>query len=67
MNTYFPIIPKTNNDMVEKIILNADVASSILFGERNGLILTKRLKNEADLKEKSIALYSKFLEKIKQR
>jgi len=67
LNTYFPIIPKRNNDIVEKIILNADVASSIIFGKKNGLILTRRLKNEINFEEKSIDLYSKFMKNLYKR
>ena len=67
LNTYFPVIPKKSSDIVEKIILNADLASSIIFGKKNGLILTRRLKNEINFKDKSINLYSKFIGNVDKR
>ena len=67
LNTYFPVIPEKSSDIVEKIILNADLASSIIFGERNGLILTRRLKNEINFEDKSIDLYSKFIGNLDER
>lgn len=67
LNTYFPIIPKTSNDIVEKIILNADLASSMIFGEKNGLILARRLKNEINIEDKSTDLYSKFKGNLDKR
>ena len=67
LNTYFPINPMVSNDIVEKIILDSDIASSTLFGFRNGLKLSKRLKNEIGFNEKSIILYKNFLNLIKSR
>lgn len=67
LNTYFPIEPEKNNDLVEKIILNADLAGSLIFGFRNGLKLAEKLKNEISYKNKSLTLYKDFLEKIETR
>ena len=39
----------------------------MIFGEKNGLILARRLKNEINIEDKSTDLYSKFKGNLDKR
>ena len=67
LNTYFSIKPKESSDNVEKIILNADISSSVFFGFSRGLSQSRKLKFEMDYNDKSEVLYENFLEVLKSR
>ena len=67
LNTYFSIKPKESYDKVEKIILNADISSSVFFGFSRGLSQSRKLKFEMDYNDKSEVLYKNFLEVLKSR
>ncbi len=64
MNTYFQGETKVKNDILEKIILDSDLLSSLIFGFENGLELAKRLKYELKLEISSLVLFKKFLESL---
>ena len=51
LNTYFPKIVNSTDDIVEKILLDVDIICSMMFGHISGLILSKRLKHEIKLKK----------------
>ena len=67
LNTYFPVKCKVGNDLVEKIILDVDVITSLMFGSQNGLKLANRLKNEIRFENKSEVLFSHFLKFIEKK
>ena len=44
-NTFFPSKQlKTNDDLIEKIIFDADILASLMFGLENGLNFAKEIK-----------------------
>ena len=67
LNTYFPKIPKTRDDLVEKIILDVDILVSIMFGIESGQILSKRLKHEQKSVESSNIILKNFLNLVEKR
>ncbi len=67
LNTYFNYLPRTTNDIVEKIILTADVASSLIFGRNIGLLMASKLKLEINYNGDSSKLYEDFITLCKQR
>tara|TARA_B100000989_G_C19519304_1_gene463294 strand:- start:262 stop:981 length:720 start_codon:yes stop_codon:yes gene_type:complete len=67
LNTYFNKLPEDTNDRVEKIILFADISSSLIFGKKIGLLMAKKLKLEINYDGKSSKLYDDFLKRCKQR
>ena len=67
LNTYFSIKPKESYDNVERIILNADISSSVFFGFSRGLSQSRKLKFEMDYNDNSEVLYENFLEVLKSR
>ena len=67
LNTYFPKINITTNDLVEKILLDVDIISSMIFGQVSGLILSKRLKHEIKFEKNSQDLYKDFLSHIEKK
>ena len=60
-STYFPIKPKKVNDHVEKIILDADILASLMFGLNVGIEFASRLKHELRFEGESKQLFSGFL------
>ena len=67
LNTYFPKININTNDLVEKILLDVDIISSIIFGQLSGLNLSRRLKHEIKFKKNSQDLYKEFLSHIEKK
>ena len=67
LNTYFSCLPDITNDRVEKIILNADLASSLIFGRKFGLLMASKLKLEINYNGDSSKLYDDFITLCKQR
>ena len=60
-STYFPIKPEKVEDHVEKIILDADILSSLMFGLDVGVQFASRLKHELRFKGGTKELFSGFL------
>ena len=60
-STYFPIKPEKVDDHVEKIILDADILASLMFGLNVGVEFAKRLKHELRFEGGSEQLFSGFL------
>lgn len=60
-STYFPIKPDNVLDNVEKIILDADILASLMFGAEVGMKLAGRLKYEIRYNEKTELLFTNFL------
>ena len=58
---FFPIKPENVEDDLEKIILDADILSSLMFGPRVGVQLAGRLKQEIRYNNNSELLFSNFL------
>ena len=48
-STFFPIQPENVNDDLEKLILDADILSSLMFGSKVGVKLARRLKQEVGI------------------
>ena len=60
-STYFPIKPQKVEDHVEKIILDADILGSLMFGLNVGIEFAGRLKHELRFEGDSKQLISGFL------
>ena len=60
-STYFPIKPEKVDDHVEKIILDADILASLMFGLNVGVEFAGRLKHELRFEGASKQLFSGFL------
>ena len=60
-STYFPIKPEKVDDHVEKIILDADILGSLMFGLNVGIEFAGRLKHELRFEGGSKQLFSGFL------
>ena len=60
-STYFPIKPEKVDDELEKIILDADILASLMFGMKTGIKLAERLKHEIRFEGRSDVLFSGFL------
>ena len=60
-STFFPIKPENVEDDLEKIILDADILSSLMFGPKVGVKLAGRLKQEIRYNDNSELLFSNFL------
>ena len=60
-STYFPIKPEKVDDHVEKIILDADILASLMFGLNVGVEFAGRLKHELRFEGASKQLFSSFL------
>ena len=60
-STFFPIKPENVEDDLEKIILDADILSSLMFGPQVGVKLASRLKQEIRYNDHSELLFSNFL------
>ncbi len=60
-STYFPIKPEKVEDHVEKIILDADILSSLMFGLDVGVQFASRLKHELRFEGGTKQLFSGFL------
>ena len=60
-STFFPIKPENVEDNLEKIILDADILPSLMFGPQVGMQLARRLKQEIRYNEKSELLFTNFL------
>ena len=60
-NTFFPIKPENVEDNLEKIILDADILPSLMFGPQVGVKLASRLKQEIRYNDDSELLFSNFL------
>ena len=60
-STYFPVKSDYVNDDVEKIILDADVLASLMFGVKTGMKFASRLKYEIRFDNKTDILFRGFL------
>ena len=60
-STYFPIKPEKVDDHVQKIILDADILASLMFGLDVGVEFASRLKHELRFEGGSKQLFSGFL------
>ena len=60
-STYFPIKPEKVEDHVEKIILDADILASLMFGLDVGVQFATRLKHETRFEGGTKQLFSGFL------
>ena len=60
-STYFPVKPKNVVDDIERIILDADILASLMFGPAVGLKLASRLKQEIRYDSETELLFSNFL------
>lgn len=60
-STFFPIKPKNVVDDLEKIILDADILSSLMFGPDIGIKLARRLKQEIRYNDETETLFKNFL------
>ncbi len=60
-STYFPVKAENVDDQLEKIILDADILASLMFGMKAGITLAERLKHEIRFEGRSDALFSGFL------
>ena len=60
-STYFPIKPEKVDDELEKIILDADILASLMFGMKTGIKLAERLKHEIRFEGRSDVLFGGFL------
>ena len=60
-STYFPVKPKNVVDDLERIILDADILASLMFGPTVGLKLASRLKQEIRYDSEAELLFSNFL------
>tara|TARA_B100000029_G_scaffold496404_1_gene562681 strand:- start:400 stop:1119 length:720 start_codon:yes stop_codon:yes gene_type:complete len=66
-STFFLIKPKNVNDNLEKIILDADVLASLMFGMETGVEFARRLKHEIRFEDDSKLLFEGFLKLIKNK
>jgi len=66
-STYFPIKPDNVVDDLEKIILDADVLGSLMFGMESGMKLAGRLKHEIRFKENTKKLFEGFLNLLENK
>ena len=60
-STFFPIKPEKVDDHVEKIILDADILGSLMFGLNVGVEFAERLKHELRFEGASKQLFTGFL------
>ena len=60
-STFFPVKPSHVNDHLEKIILDADVLASLMFGIKTGMKFASRLKHEIRFDDKADILFRGFL------
>ena len=60
-STYFPVKPNFVDDDLEKIILDADVLASLMFGMKTGIKFASRLKHEIRFDDKTDILFKGFL------
>ena len=60
-STFFPVKPVSVNDDLEKIILDADVLASLMFGMNTGITFASRLKHEIRFDNKADVLFRGFL------
>ena len=60
-STYFPIKPEKVDDHIQKIILDADILASLMFGLNVGVEFASRLKHELRFEGGSKQLFSGFL------
>ena len=66
-STYFPVKPEIVIDDLEKIILDADILASLMFGMRTGIKLAKRLKHEIRFEENAEKLFGGFLKLLSNK
>ena len=59
-STYFPVKPSHVDDHLEKIILDADVLASLMFGMKTGMKFASRLKHEIRFDDKTDILFKGF-------
>ena len=56
-STYFPVKPNFVDDDLEKIILDAEVLASLMFGMKSGMKFASRLKHEIRFDDKTDILF----------
>ena len=66
-STFFLIKPDNVDDNLEKIILDADVLASLVFGIETGVEFARRLKHEIRFEKGSTQLFEGFLKLIKDK
>ena len=66
-STYFPVKPEKVSDILEKIILDADILSSLMFGPKVGIKLARRLKQEIRYNDKTELLFTNFLKLLGEK
>jgi len=66
-NTYFPEKPGKVSDKLEKIILDADILSSLMFDISTGLKFAGRIKHELKMTSTSEELFESFLNSINNK
>jgi hypothetical protein len=66
-STYFPIKPKNVKDDLEKIVLDADILTSLMFGPRAGVKLAGRLKHEIKYNDETEILFRNFLKLLGEK
>ena len=60
-STYFPVKPQKVSDNLEKIVLDADILASLMFGPSVGMKLAGRLKQEIRYENDTELLFTNFL------
>ncbi len=66
-STYFPVKPENVSDNIEKIILDSDILSSLMFGPDVGIKLASRLKHEIRYNDKTELLFTNFLKMLGEK
>ena len=66
-STYFPVKPEKVSDILEKIILDADIVSSLMFGPKVGIKLARRVKQEIRYNDKTELLFTNFLKLLGEK
>ncbi len=66
-STFFLVKPENVNDDLEKIILDADVLASLMFGVDTGMKFARRLKHEIGFEDDAMLLFKGFLKLIQDK
>ncbi len=66
-STYFPVKPDIVTDKLEKIILDADILASLMFGVDCGIEFARRLKHEIRYEDDVKKLFGGFLNILSEK
>ena len=66
-STYFPVKPDIVTDKLEKIILDADILASLIFGVDCGIEFARRLKHEIRYEDDVKKLFGGFLNILSEK